>query len=232
MPLSFKLVGFTINKKYYEIKDSYHGDINLSIIHDLFMSWDLSKEEVDEIKFIIDSEQIKDPTKSYYISPDEIYNIFIFVFNQDIREKLQEIFIINGSELSTKDEDTETEIDNDTEQPILTIDIIKEMNEETILLFSDPDFINLINIYKRKPELFNLLSNYIQNNDIAIESLLSITNKSFDELSEEDKIYYTNLSIKIMDIGLKISQETIIDRLIKYSGHLNLTIRSFFNESN
>ena len=105
------------------------------------------------------------------------------------------------------------------------------MNENTLLLFSDPDFINLINIYKRKPELFNLLSNYIQNNDIAIESLLSISNKKFDQLSNEDKLYYTDLSVKITNFGFKIPQETIIDRLIKYSGHLNLTIRSFFNEN-
>jgi predicted nuclease of predicted toxin-antitoxin system len=183
------------------------------------MSWDLSREEVQEIKFIIDSEQIKDYEKSYYINPDEIYNIFIFVFNQNIREKLQTIFITYGLEVSAISEETHT----------LTPEIIKEMNEQTLILFSDPDFINLINIYKRKPELFNLLSNYIQNNDVVIESLIS--NKNIDQLSEEDKLYYTKLSIKIMDFGFKIPQETIIDRLIKYSGHLNLTIRSFFNDN-
>lgn len=230
MPLSFKLVGFTINTKYYEIRDSFEGDINLTIIHDLFISWNLSKEEVQEIKFIIDSEQIKNPEKSYYIGPNEVCYIFIFVFNQEIRNKLQEIFITHGSEISSES-DKENDSDIEEEFPILTYEIIKEMNENTLLLFSDPDFINLINIYKRKPELFNLLSNYIQNNDIAIESLLSISNKKFDQLSNEDKIYYTDLSVKIRNFGFKIPQETIIDRLIKYSGHLNLTIRSFFNEN-
>jgi len=230
MPLSFKLVGFTINKKYYEIIDSFEGNINLSIIHDLFMSWDLSHEEVQEIKFIIDSEQINNYEKSYYIGPNEIYYIFIFVFNQEIRNKLQDIFISNGSVVSSES-DKENDSDVEEEFPILNLTIIKEMNDNTLLLFSDPDFINLINIYKRKPELFNLFSNYIQNNDIAIESLLTVPNKKFDQLSEQDKIYYTDLSIKITNFGFKIPQETIINRLIKYSGHLNLTIRSFFNES-
>jgi hypothetical protein len=229
MPLSFKLVGFTLNKKNYELKDSYEGNINLSIIHELFMSWHLSREEVQEIKFIIDSEQIKDYEKSYYINPDEIYNIFIFVFNQNIREKLQIIFITYGLEVSAINDQDGESIESEEDTPELTLEIIKEINEQTMVLFSDPDFINLINIYKRKPELFNLLSNYIQNNDLVIESL--ITNKNVDQLSEDDKLYYTNLSIKIIDFGFKIPQETIIDRLIKYSGHLNLTIRSLIYDN-
>ena len=67
MPISFKLVGLTINKKQYEIRDSYEGNINLLIINALFTSWGLFQDEVESIKFIIDSEQIKDPEKIYKI---------------------------------------------------------------------------------------------------------------------------------------------------------------------
>ena len=35
-----------------------------------------------------------------------------------------------------------------------------------------------------------------------------------------------------MDFGFNIPQNIIIEKLIKFSGHLNLTIRSIFNEMN
>ena len=87
-----------------------------------------------------------------------------------------------------------------------------------------------MSIYKRKPELFNLLSNYIQNNDIITESLIDPT--EIDDLSYEEQSYYTNLSLKIMNLNLGVSQNVILDKLIKYSGHLNLTIRSIINDIN
>ena len=223
MPLIFKLVGFVINNKYYQIKDNYQGQINLFCIHSLFENWGLTHEEAEQVKFIIDSEQLKDPNKIYQINQDEIYNIFVFVFNQEIRKKLEIIFTTYGSESINIDEPvTQTE----NESFVLTRENIELMNEQTLLLFSDPDFIIILNIYKRKPELFNLLSNYIQNNDI-IDALIS--DKTIDQISEEEKEYYTKLSIKIMDLNLNIPENIIIENLIKFSGHLNLTIRSILN---
>jgi hypothetical protein len=235
MPLSFKLVGFIINKKSFEIKDLYQGNINLDNIHTLFTTWGLTFEEVQEVKFIIDSEQIKDPSKLYYIDQEEIHNIFVFVFNQEIRQKLQTIFITYGTEILINNEDCESddEINQpitqlEIKQPIMTREIIDSMNEQTLLLFSDPDFITLLNIYIKKPELFNLLSNYIQNNEMIMESLIS--DKNFDQISDQEKEYYTNLSIKIINIGFNIPENIIINKLIKFSGHLNLTIRSILHE--
>ena len=229
MPLIFKLVGFVINEKYFQIKDSYQGDINLACIHTLFTTWGLTQEEVQEIKFIIDSEQIKDPTKIYHINQNETHTIFVFVFNQEIRQKLQMVFTTNGIGISSlADEDISQAITQiEQENVVFTRELIDSMNQHTITLFSDPDFINLLNIYKKKPELFNLLSNYIQNNDIN-ESLIS--DKTIDQISDEEKEYYTNLSLKIMDLNFSIDQNLIIERLIKFSGHLNLTIRSILNE--
>jgi hypothetical protein len=235
MPLIFKLVGFVINNKYFQINDPYEGDINLVSIHILFKTWGLTDEELQEVKFIIDSEQITDINKIYHINQNEKHNIFVFVFNQDIRQKLQNIFTTHGTgilSLSDKDSDDDinhpiTQIEN--EKIILTHEVIHTMNDQTLILFSDSDFISLLDIYKRKPGLFNILSNYIQNNDL-IESL--ITDKSIDQLSEQEKEYYTNLSIQVMNLNLNIPQNVIIEKLIKYSGHLNLTIRSILNELN
>lgn len=233
MPLIFKLVGFVINNKYYKIRDSYEGNINLIAIHNLFISWGLTSEEVKQIKFIIDSEQIVNPNKLYLITPNEEHTIFIFVFNQEIRQKLQLIFTKHGTQ-SVEDTIIDSEIsqpitqsDSDT-IPMLTPEIINKTNEQTLLLFSDPDFINLISIYKRKPELFNILSSYIQNNDMNNESL--IITKDLNELSVEEQTYYTSLCSNIMNLNFGVSQNIIMNKLLKYSGHLNLTIRSIMND--
>ena len=232
MPLIFKLVGFVINNNYFQINDPFVGDINLISIHLLFKNWGLTDEELQEVKFIIDSEQIKDPNKVYNINQNEIYNIFVFVFNPEIRQKLQTIFITNGTEISSledkySDDDINqpiTQIDN--EQVVFTNETIQNMNNQTLLLFSDNDFLTLLNIYKRKPELFNHLSNYLQNNEI-IDSLIS--DKKIDQITEQEKEYYIELSNKIMNLNLNIPQDLIMERLLKFSGHLNLTIRSLFN---
>jgi hypothetical protein len=169
----------------------------------------------------------------------EIQTIFVFVFDQQIKQKLQVIFTTYGTQiLDESNKDSTPTIDDEISQPltqtntptVLTQEIINKINEQTLLLCSDPDFINLLSIYKRKPELFNLLSNYIQNNEIITESL--IPSKDIDDLSYEEQCYYTSLSLKIMNLNLGVSQNVILDKLIKYSGHLNLTIRSIINDIN
>lgn len=235
MPLSFKLVGFIINKKYCEIRDLYEGNINLLAIQNLFILWGLTQEEVNEIKFTIDSEQIKDPNKLYLITPNENHTIFVFVFNQEIRNKLQTIFDSNGTEILSDEEDEDEELsepitqDEDEAIPVLTPEIINQMNYSTVELFNDPDFRSLLSIYKRRPELFNVLSKYIQKGEIVSESLMPEINSS--ELSEETISSYLELSRQIMDLNLEIPQDTIMKNLIKYSGHLNLTLRSLLYET-
>jgi hypothetical protein len=243
MPLTFKLVGFVINKKYYEIRDSYEGNITLLAIHNLFILQGVSQEDIHQIKFIINSEQITDLHKLYPITSNEVHTIFVFVFDQELRKKLQDIFTTNGTQiLSDSEKPSDFKIDEEISQPltqiepnpipVLTFEIINKMNEQTLLLFSDPDFISLLSIYKRKPELFNLLSNYIQTNDIITESLLNNKKLDLDNFSHEVQSYYTNLCSKIMNLNFGISSDVIINKLIKYSGHLNLTIRSIINDIN
>lgn len=229
MPLTFKFVGFIINKKYHEINYSYEGTINLLNIHTLFITWDLTQEEINQIKFIIDSEHITDPNKLYTINFNENHIIFVFINNKNIKQKLYSVFTSNESNFDDNEEITQPITQDQSEiYPVLTIEIINKMNENTLLLLSDPDFINILSIYKRKPDLFNSLSNYIQNNDIIIDSLLP--EKNINEISEIEINYYNELSIKIMNLQLGIPQNIIIDKLIKYSGHINLTIRSIINE--
>lgn len=247
MPITYKLVGFTIASIY----DSYIGPISLSNINSIFNSFGLTDYELNQIKFIIDSEQMIDIDKVYNID-ENITFVYVYVFIDGIKEKLENIFITHGEKEETISAETELgptnyenefmldenklqetleKIDEELNEPItqeeieppslLTKDIIGKINENTLLLLSDPDFIVLLKIYKNKPHLFNLLSNYIQNNEISPQIL-----EDTIVYSEQE---YIELSLKIMELGLGFTQEIIIETLIKYSGHLNLTIRDLLS---
>lgn len=222
MPLSFKLVGYIGIYNNYEIINSFKGTINLLDIYKLFISYGLSSDEVEQIIFIINSEQIKDKEKIYTINENETYKIFMFIFDKEIKQKLQLIIKTFGIEYNEKIKIL-TQIKNNKFINKLTFEIINKQNDKTLLLLSDPDFIILLNIYNKKPYLFNILSNYIQDNEFY-----NIDNKeiNINTLSFEEKLYYEQLSLKIINLNLGFSQENIMNNLIKYSGHLNLTIRS------
>lgn len=112
--------------------------------------------------------------------------------------------------------------------PMLTPEIIDKVNANTVELFSDPDFRNLIQIYIKKPELFSVFSKYIQNGNIITESMIST--QTPDTLTKNQMDKYNAKCTYIKNLGIDLSDEIILEKLIKYSGHLNLTIRSLLCE--
>ncbi len=247
MPLVLKLVGFSQDNKSYQIKDKFTGPFNLKLLYELFIHWNLTTDDIDKIKFITDSEQIKNPDKTFVIKEDEERLIFVFTSDRDVRTKLLNIFSSQGTEVN-KDfklnessqptlrlENADPEICKPLTQkkldPIqqLTPDIIELMNVKSVSLFSDPDFKNLISIYLRKPELFSTLSQYIQSGNVIEESL--IPQKTIDQLSSDEIQHYQQLADKLKHLELGVTNEVLINRLIFFSGHLNLTVRSILCES-
>lgn len=249
MPIILKLVGFTQDNKYYQIKDQFEGPINLKLLHELFVHWNLTVNEIDKIKFITDSEQIKNSDKSFDIKANEDRLIFVFTSDKDVRTKLLTIFMNEGSEIEKiqKLDDNvsikQTFIQNPEPDPEickpitqkeldpiqqLSPDLINLMNVKSTSLFSDPDFKNLINIYMRKPELFATLSHYIQSGNVIEESL--IPPKTIDQLTSDELKYYHSLVDKLKHLELGVTDEVLINRLISFSGHLNLTVRSILCE--
>ena len=99
---------------------------------------------------------------------------------------------------------------------IITQDIINNINEETIILFRDPDFRILIDIYKRRSDLFQKLLQYTYSGDIEYN-----INKIGD---------YSLQLTKIKELNLDLSDDKINDKLKKYGGHLNLTLRALICE--
>jgi hypothetical protein len=247
MPIVLKLVGFTQDHKSYQIKDKFTGPINLRLLHELFIHWNLTTDDIEKIKFITDSEQIKNPDKTFEIKEDEERLIFVFTSDKDVRNKLLNIFSSQGTEISKDfklDESPKPtlrleNVDPEICKPLtqkkldtiqqLTPDIIELMNVKSVSLFSDPDFKNLVSIYLRKPELFSILSQYVQSGNVIEESF--IPPKTIDQLTSEEVEHYQQLADKLKHLELNVSNEVLINRLIYFSGHLNLTVRSILCES-
>ncbi len=248
MPLLFKLVVRSTDNKNYEVRDDFSGPVNLKLIKELFKFWSFTDEEFSKIKFITESVQMTNPDQDFMVSPDEDKIIYIFSSDPDIRQKLLDIFIKNGNEVIVANQqqttvktaptqpsvpDPEicqpvTEVKPD-ETPVLTPDIIELMNVQSTSLFADSDFKNLIGIYLRRPMLFNTLAKYVQHGDIIPECLCPT--KNISELTEEEQALYQSLADKIVNLELGFEREYIIQRLIKFSGHLNLTVRSLLCET-
>ena len=241
MTILLKLVGFP----EYEIKDSFEGKINLNMLVQLFMHFGFCLDEIKHLRFIIDSEQITSSEQIFLIN-NETKIIFILSPIIELKNKLKDIFQRVGYKIESNDEndiesndendiESNDENDNEINQPlpetnnnIITSEMINNINMKTIILFSDDDFKKLINIYKKRPELFSVLAKYTNSGNIIEESFTQT--KSIDDLTYEELCHYKELSIVISNLNLGVSDEIIINRLIKYSGHLNLTVRSILNE--
>ena len=117
------------------------------------------------------------------------------------------------------DDNNSDEEDNinfiDIEQKTLPDSInIDQVNQETIKLFEDLDFIKLFQIYLHKPVLFKKFYMYISNGNIP--NNLEMTNNSNN--NETNQLFIKNLNLGFTD-------EQIHEALIKTNNHLNFSIR-------
>jgi hypothetical protein len=224
MPLTFKLVGN--NGNHDTIKINFEGNLNIASIHNDFKNCGLSQDELNNIKFITDSDTIKDD-KSYTITKDEDRLVYVFSANHEVRMKLSIIF----QKLMEQKNSESVEMDTGIIQPIVenpvvmpTEEDIATINKQTVKLMEDPDFTNLLDIYMRRPELFNTLSKFIQHGTIVKEF---INVKQYCDLSEEEITHYKTLAA---EMKINISEEIKIKQLIKYNGHTKLALRSILSE--
>jgi hypothetical protein len=204
MTILFKLIG--TNDKEYILKYDVEGLISYNEFNELFNYWGLTPEQSMDLKFI-------NPSNIIIFSNDD--NEQIYIHSIQYLEHLKNLF---------------DKLYTNTIQPIInkptdfTKDIINIINDKTLQLFEDDDFKKLLYIYINKPELFNMFSKYIQNGNI-------INQEIFNNIDDEDEEYYNNLTNIIIQLGLNISQDIILDTLIKCKGHLNLTLRTLlYNE--
>ena len=187
MSIIFKLIN---NNILYELKDSYEGIINIEILNELFISWNFSNNDINNIKYIVDTENNTDlynHMKLYYDNNEEIKNyyitesfnyiiknndniiIYIVVRDTNIIIKLLEIFDdINKPININNDIEDQHVIDSSIDN---RINDINSINIKSIELFNDIDFKN--NMLSFKTFLISLIiSSFIILNHQKFETLV------------------------------------------------------------
>lgn len=250
MPILFKLSGY---QNIPNIIDTFEGYININVLIELFKFWGVVEDDIMKIKFISDSEIINNSNKNYEITKKEIRVIYVFTSNEELRNKLSDIFIKNGNfseqvelgqnqtkNIEQQKEDTViNEPDSEISKPlnkeesdkiVLTPDIIESVNKKTIELFQDDDFKSLLRIYLKRPELFSVLAKYVQDGNVVDEIkndetlIKSLTQEEFDK--------YKELAEHIMKLNIlsNITYDYIIQKLFIFNGNINLTLRHILCE--
>ena len=203
----------------------------------------ISSEKEEYIFIFSTNEDIRIKLKNVFEeNQSELYEIY----NDDDNEILDEMEVnivklvdnilennttselLNDSDCIIVDENKSEEIVNNSQSMTdeiinnsqsITEEIVNNINEETLILLKDPDFRILIDIYKRRPELFQKLLHYTHSGDIVynVKETSNVNN------------YLKELDI-INKLNLNFSEDKILEKLINYKGHINLTLRSLLCE--
>ena len=215
MPLIFNLIikNYTdnIKKIIINVPDEITFSKDDFIIY--FNNLNLSFNIVQSLNFMINTIEIKNNIK-IKMSNKDIVIINVLTNDFIIKDELIKFFNLHGCDVNINN--TEPKLENNKISKSIDKNIINEQNKITLKIFNDPDFRFLIKIYLTRPELFNNLLQYTQSGDVIPDNIDN--NLSSEELNE--------LLHEIKKLNLNISDEKIINILIKCNGHLNLTIRA------
>jgi hypothetical protein len=226
MPVLFRLVG-SVNSRVLEIRKNMFGEFNLGHFHSIFKSYGLEDEELDEIKFVMQSETLKDKQKIIKIDMENTLNIFVFSINPYIKEKLSKIFFENccpGEEpekkfvdLKKPEPELQKKIYVEEKEiiPELDEESVSNINKEILKLFESDDFKSLIKIYYTNQDIMKTFFNYINSGDIIKFSVPEgAKTKTFEKEIQTLK-----------SLGINENDDEIRKCLITCNGHLNLALR-------
>jgi hypothetical protein len=175
----------------------------------------------ENLIFLTDNERVKDPEKKY----DKDNTVLIYSDVAHYREELKRVFV-------SKNSDTEKpQIVQNTLTPILEekyeykdelnklseIDI--EKNKEILEILTNPDFINLLRIYKTKPEMLSYLYQYVQSS-----SIINVVDLDKIELKEHN-YNVDEMETMLKHYNLNITKEVIEKLLFHFKGNVNLTFK-------
>lgn len=226
-----KIINYQFNDNYnYVIKDS--GDvINLKTIYLEFINKKMNISDIKKIKFIHLGKRIDDMEINLRGEKDS--NVYIFINKEDVdvkRELFEKVFtMIPSSEynnhlklnISTKLEnlpldDYEEVIEKPSNEQIKTI------NKKIIENFENKDFLQILKICYKNPELLNMVKSYISHGNVKNEIDFSKDyQNNYDTYLEE----LSFIKLILIKFNIDISDENIIKILNQFNGHLNLSIR-------
>ena len=253
MPVHFKLVGYTSNDNNNCIVKQCHF-INLELINSIMKTYEISDEEFSQIKFITDSETIKGD-KVYSVTLDNERIIHIFTSNSEIREKLKDIFRVNGEVVPKKANKlnslslgnlptvssnlvlTEPEpkyLDEKYRQSLIRGDIEEEEEEEEEDILTEDDITELnSNIIRTfgDDDFKTLFKIYHTKPELfsMLYSFISsgdiVENVESKTYSEEEEYQYQDAFIALKNLELGFQDDEMKSTLDHFKGHLNLTLR-------
>jgi hypothetical protein len=222
----FKLVGYDISSGEHDYKvtiDEPHSFLTEKHIIDSFtIPGVIDIDTINMIRFIYKGATLSfDKTHILVENGDDI-TIHVFTSFMDIRRKLVENIFISLKIFLEEKNSLEEEISHEMieEKEIMTDDVIQEMNNNIVKLFSDKDFTDLLRIILNKPHLLNIASSYIQHGDVVkVDSVAS----DFTYIEQYDKVIDIMEKLNVDIIGF---EDEIKSLLFHFKGHINLTLRS------
>jgi hypothetical protein len=251
MPITYKLVG-NVNSKVLEIKRDIIGLVKLSHMVSMFSAYGMSSENFEHIRFVAESETLKDDSKSFQVSNDNNIIVFVFTANKEVKGKLVEIFLKNATNMEdvpeTKVSETSTRPligtvvdsntlnrstrDNGPVDPEIAKPVVDTVEEEEKNPELTPEIIHSIN--QKTAKLFenkdfkHLVRIYYTNPETIKTFLNFVSHGDIAKMTiptiTEDKDYEMEISM-LKSLGISESDEVIGQVLKAFNGHLNLALR-------
>lgn len=183
-----------------------------------------NNEVKEKVKFIFDTNTLKDDNEIFDIEDDK--TIYVFTNDNYCKELLNFVFLKLGKEQKKEKKKLNSALEKELEEDhILKKEDINEINEDIIKDLHDPDFANLLLISKTKPELFDKLYQFLSNGDIVDHCEISNFNFNESEFSYNKELE----ALQKLNIG---SDDLIKKILMYFEGHMNLSLRYIINKKN
>jgi hypothetical protein len=182
----------------------------------------------ENLIFLTDNERVKDPEKKY--GKDNVVLIYSDV--QQYRDELKRVFVSKNSDTEKPQvvENTLTPIEEEKYEYKDELNKLKESditkNKEVLDILNNPDFINLLRIYKTKPEMLSYLYQYVQSGNI-------INNVNLDEVELVEHNYNVDeMELMLKNYNLNITKDVIEKLLFHFKGNVSLTFRYIISSKN
>lgn len=166
---------------------------------------------IDNTDSLVEHKDITSDTVSLSNNEDNILDLFSLGDNEDNISDSSSKSDDNSSNSSSKSDNNipDTSSKNDESDDEIHDFSNVQLNLE---IFKDPDFLNIIKIYKNKPGLFKDFYKYISSSYLV-------------KLENNNNINYSNNLESIKNINLNFSDDQIINSLKLTNNHINLALR-------
>lgn len=237
MLVQFKIVGNLYNNQVLACEDYPDDGFDLEMVINTFEKYidsindegfEIDKsilKDSEKIKFITSAEPMKELKKKYIMRINDegvqVNNVFIVIKDEELAKIINKVLELNSVydiQVKKKEEkeDVKIKLDDKLEEVehVLDEEQINQLNDEKLKIFQNKNFINLIEIWRNEPELFNTFYQYISNGSIENNFDVNANLEKFDY--EKELKYFEKFNFEINHVKTALSH---------FKGHINLTLR-------